>query len=105
MTSFDEREQGFERKYSHDQEFAFRVKARRNKMVGLWAASHLGLEGADAQRYADSIVAAELQKGGDEEVLSRLTVDLRPKGIERHQVEAEIERATAEAKEQLGAPK
>ncbi len=105
MSSFDEREQSFERKYSREQEFAFRVMARRNKIVGMWAAGLLGLAGPDAERYAASVVAAELQKGGEREVMAKLVADLAPKGVDKAQIDIELQLATDQAKEQLGAPK
>jgi hypothetical protein len=105
MSTLDEREQTFERKYSQEQEFAFRVTARRNKIVGLWAAGHLSLQGPDAERYASSVVAAELQKGGEREVIAKLVADLAPKGIDKARIDAELQQATEQAKEQLGAPK
>ena len=105
MSSFDEREQSFERRYQNDQEFAFKVKSRRNKIAGHWAAGVLGKSGADADAYAASIVAAELGRGGEEHVIAKLVADLAPKGIDRHRVTAELDKAMAQAKVELGAPK
>jgi hypothetical protein len=105
MSSFDEREQGFERKYQHDQEFAFKVRSRRNRIAGHWAAEMLGKSGADADTYAASIVAAEFGKDGEEHVVAKLVADLAVKGIDRHRVVAELEKAFEQAKTELGAPK
>jgi hypothetical protein len=81
MSSFDEREKGFEAKYKHDQETQFKVTARRNKLLGLWAAEQLGLSGAEADAYAKSIVAADFEKPGDEDVLHKVMADLSAKGV------------------------
>lgn len=105
MSSFDEREQGFERKYQHDQEFAFKVRSRRNRIAGHWAATLLGKAGADADAYAASVVAAEFGKEGEEHVIAKLVADLAAKGIDRHRVVAELEKAMEQAKAELGSPK
>ncbi len=105
MSSFDEREQSFERKYQNDQEFAFKVRSRRNKIAGYWAAALLGKQGVEADAYVSSVVAAELGKQGEENVIAKLTTDLAAKGIDRHRVVAELEKALRQAKIDLGAPK
>jgi hypothetical protein len=105
MSSFDEREQSFERKYQNDQEFAFKVKSRRNRIAGHWAAGLLGKSGTEADAYAAAIVAAEFGKDGEEKVIAKLTGDLAGNGIDRHRVVAELEKALAQAKQELGAPK
>ena len=105
MSSFDEREQTFERKYQNDQEFAFKVKSRRNKIAGRWAAAVLGKEGAASDAYVAGVVDAELGKQGEESVIAKLTADLARKGIDRHRVAAELEKALRQAKIELGAPK
>lgn len=107
MSSFDEREKGFERKFQHDQEFAFKVKARRNKLLGLWAAERLGLKGDAAEAYARDVIAADLQKPGDQDVIDKVAGDFANKGVklDAARVRAELERFTAEAKKQLGAPR
>ena len=66
MTFFDDREKGFEAKYKHDQELQFKVFARRNKLLGLWAAQKLGLGGEAAEAYAKDVVKADFSKPGDE---------------------------------------
>ncbi|HEY5209187.1 MAG TPA: DUF1476 domain-containing protein [Stellaceae bacterium] len=102
MSSFDEREKGFERKYQQDQEFAFKVKSRRNRIAGHWAAGILGKNGADADAYAAEIVAAEFQKHGEESVIAKLTADLAAKGLDRDRVLQELEKAMAQARVELG---
>jgi len=105
MSGFDDREQSFERKYQNDQEFAFKVKSRRNKIAGHWAAELLGKKGADADAYAADVVAAEFGKQGEEHVIEKLVKDLAPKGIDRARVVAQLEKALQQAKVELGAPK
>ncbi|HEX7968607.1 MAG TPA: DUF1476 domain-containing protein [Stellaceae bacterium] len=107
MSGFDEREKGFERKFQHDQEFAFKVKARRNRLLGLWAAERLGLKGDAAETYARDIVAADLQKAGDQNVIDKVAGDFANKGIklDATRVRVELDRFMAEAKKQLGAPR
>ena len=80
--SFDEREKGFEAKYKHDQEIQFKVTARRNRLLGLWAAEQLGLSGAEADAYAKSVVVADLEKPGDEDVVKKVLADLSAKGVQ-----------------------
>jgi hypothetical protein len=81
MSTFDEREKGFEAKYKHDQETRFKVTARRNKLLGLWAAEQLGLSGTEAEAYARSVVAADFEKPGDDDVLHKIMTDLSAKGV------------------------
>ncbi len=81
MSTFDEREKGFEAKYKHDQETLFKVTARRNKLLGLWVAEQLGLKGTEAETYAKSVVSADFEKPGDEDVLEKVLADLAAKGI------------------------
>jgi hypothetical protein len=81
MSKFDEREQEFEARYKHDQDLAFKVASRRNKLLGLWAADHLGLTGAEAETYAQDIVAAEFAKPGHAQIVAKLVRDFAAKGI------------------------
>ncbi len=103
MTTFDEREKAFEAKYKHDQDLRFKVIARRNRLLGLWAAGKMGLSGEAAETYARSVVAADFEKPGDQDVVDKVVVDLGAKGVtvDAHQVAREIERLAAIAKEQL----
>ena len=82
MASFDDRQKSFEHKYKHDKELEFKITARRNKLVGLWAAGLFGLSGADADAYAKSVVMADLEKPGDEDIVGKLLADFAAKGIE-----------------------
>jgi len=76
MTTFNDREKGFENKFAHDEEMQFKAAARRNKLLGLWAASLLGKTGADAQAYAMEVVQSDFAEVGHEDVIRKLTTDL-----------------------------
>src|SRR5262245_16921931 len=99
MTTFDKREEGFEKQFAHDEELRFKAMARRNKMLGLWAAGVLGKSGADAEAYAKEVVLAEFEEAGD--VLRKVTKDLQPKGITEQQVRAQMSELLAQAVEQI----
>jgi hypothetical protein len=88
MTSFEDREKGFERKFAHDEELKFRANARRNKLLGLWAAEQLGLAGDDAQAYARAVVKADMEEPGEEDVFRMLRRDFDAKNVEQsdHQI-------------------
>ena len=105
MTTFDEREKSYERKFQHDQELAFRTKARRTKLFGLWVAERLGLAGEAAQAYARDIVAADFGLAGDAAIIARAAEELAKRGaaIDAARLRAELERCAAEAKRQIGA--
>jgi hypothetical protein len=105
VTSFDEREKGFERKFQQEQELAFKVKARRNKLLGLWAAECLGLSGEEAQHYAREVLQSDLERPGSDDIVGKVCTDFAKHGItyDEPRVRAELERCTAEAKKQLGA--
>lgn len=75
MTTFDERKNAFEQKFAHDEELRFKATARRNKLLGLWAADKLGKSGAEAEAYAKSVVVADFEEAGDEDVVRKLKTD------------------------------
>ncbi len=81
MTTFDKREEGFEKKFAIDEEQKFKAEARRNRLLGLWAAAKLGLTGDAASAYAKTIVAAEFGEGGDADVVRKVMGDLAAKGV------------------------
>jgi len=81
MTTFDKREEGFEKKYALDEEQKFKADARRNKLLGLWAAEKLGKSGEAAAAYAKEVIAAEFEEAGDADVVRKVTGDLSAKGI------------------------
>jgi hypothetical protein len=103
MATFDERERGFENKYKRDQELQFKVNARRNKLLGLWAADKMGLKGADAETYAKSVVAADFERPGDDDVIQKVVKDLGVKGVAlgEREVRKELERLLPLAKTQI----
>lgn len=78
---FAKREKSFEAKWAHDEEAHFKVFARRNKLLGLWAAKEMGLSGADADAYAKQVVEADFEKPGEEDVFAKLRADLDAKGV------------------------
>jgi hypothetical protein len=81
MTTFDKREEGFERKFALDEEQKFKAEARRDKLLGLWIAEKLGLSGDAAAAYAKEVVIADLEEAGDEDVVRKVSKDLADKGI------------------------
>ncbi|TAJ25534.1 MAG: DUF1476 domain-containing protein [Reyranella sp.] len=103
MTTFDDREKAFEKKYEHDQELQFKVNSRRNKLLGLWAAGLLGKSGADAEAYAKEVVMADFEKPGDTDVVHKLMKDLAAAGkpMEDHTIRKQSERLVEEAKKQV----
>jgi hypothetical protein len=103
MTTFDKREEGFEKKFAHDEELKFKAYARRNKLLGLWAAGVLGKSGADAEAYAKEVVLADFEESGDSDVLRKVTKDLEPKGIAEQQVRAKMTELLAAAVAQIQA--
>jgi len=81
MTTFDKREEGFEKQFAHDEELKFKATSRRNKLLGLWAAEKLGLSGADADAYAKEVVMSDFDEAGDDDVLRKVRKDLEAKGV------------------------
>jgi hypothetical protein len=81
MTTFDKREEGFEKKFAHDEELKFKAEARRNKLLGLWVAEKLGLSGDAANEYAREVVAADFEEAGDGDVVRKVMRDLGAKGV------------------------
>jgi hypothetical protein len=78
-TSFDKREEGFEKQFAHDEELRFKATARRNKLLGLWIAEKLGMSGTDADAYAKSVVMADFEEAGDDDVFRKIRKDLDDK--------------------------
>ena len=105
MTSFDKREEGFERKFAHDEELRFKASARRNKLLGLWAAEKLGITGAEAEAYAKSVVKADFAEAGDEDVFRKIKSDFDAKGVAEsdHQIRRTMNELLAKAIEQIQA--
>jgi hypothetical protein len=80
-TTFDKREEGFEKKFAHDEELRFKATARRNKLLGLWAAEKLGLSDADADAYAKSVVLADFEEAGEHDVFRKIRKDFDDKKV------------------------
>ena len=81
MSTFDKREEGFEKKFAHHEELKFKANARRNKLLGLWAAEKLGLSGPEADAYAKSVVIADFEEPGDNDVFKKIRQDFDGKGV------------------------
>jgi hypothetical protein len=81
MTTFDKREEGFEKQFAHDEELKFKANARRNKLLGLWAAEKLGMTGVDADAYAKAVIMADFEEPGDNDVFKKIRQDFDAKGV------------------------
>lgn len=105
MTSFEDREKSFERKFALDEELRFRSTARRNKLLGLWAAEKMGLSGDDAQAYAREVVKADLEEPGDEDVFRKIRTGFDEKSVDQsdHQIRRAMMDLLAEAVRQIEA--
>lgn len=103
MTGFDDREKGFEAKYRHDQEIQFKVTARRNKLLGLWAADLMGITGETAEAYARDVIASDFEEPGDDDVVRKVLADLTANGVDasEHKIRMEMEKFENQAREQI----
>jgi hypothetical protein len=102
MTTFDKREEGFEKKFAHDEELKFKATARRNRLLGLWAAAVLGKTGADADAYSKEVVAADFEEAGDDDVVRKVAKDLAGKASEP-EIRSKMQELLAEAVKQIQA--
>ncbi|MGA9252849.1 MAG: DUF1476 domain-containing protein [Roseobacter sp.] len=100
MTTFDDRENAFENKYAHDAEMQFKAEARRNKLLGLWAAELLGKSGSDAEDYAKEVVKSDFEEAGHEDVYRKVSGDLGDKADEAT-IRSQMAAFLVEAKRQL----
>lgn len=107
MTTFDKREEGFEKKFALDEEQKFKVLARRNRLLGLWAAQKLGITGDAANTYAKEVVAAEFEDAGLDGVVRKLLRDFAAKGVDvtEQAIRAEMDTLLTQAAEQVKAGK
>lgn len=105
MTTFDKREEGFEKKFALDEELLFKAGARRNKLLGLWAAEKLGLSGAEAEAYAKAVVMADFAEAGDEDVFRKVRADFDAKAVAQsdQQIRQAMDQLMATAVEQIKA--
>ncbi|HEU5285981.1 MAG TPA: DUF1476 domain-containing protein [Sphingomicrobium sp.] len=103
MTTFDDRERAFETKYAHDEELRFRVIARRNRLLGAWAARLMGLSDAEADAYAKDVIRADFEEAGDEDVIRKLLGDLTAAGVDTDdsRIREALEHKEAEARRQI----
>jgi hypothetical protein len=103
MSTFNERERAFETKYARDQDMQFRIVARRNKLLGLWAANLMGLSQAEADSYASDVIRADFEEAGDEDVVRKVLGDLTSAGVDCDDVRIReaLAHKTVEARRQL----
>jgi hypothetical protein len=103
MTSFEDRERAFEAKFARDEELQFRITARRNKLLGLWAAERMGLTAEETDAYAKSVVQADFEEAGDEDVVRKLFADLVSAGVDVDEgtVRAALDAKAVEARRQF----
>lgn len=103
MAIFDDREKSFEQKFRHDSELEFKISARRNKLLGLWVAGQMGLTGEEAEAYAKTVVMADLEKPGDEDVVEKVMADVKAKGVDlsEHRLRKRMTELLAEARAQV----
>lgn len=100
MSTFDDRENAFEAKFAHDSEMQFKAEARRNKLLGLWAAGLLGKSGDDAEAYAKEVVLSDFEEAGHEDVYRKVAGDLGDKADEQT-IRNQMAKLMAEAKAQM----
>src|SRR5262245_41312885 len=107
MESFERRKDGFERKFAHDEELRFKAMARRNRMLGHWAAEKLGLSGADADAYAKDVVKADFEAPGDEDVFRKIRTDFDAKNValSDHQIRRTMDELLVQAADQIQSEK
>ena len=103
MTDFKDRERGEEAKFAHDEDMAFRIVARRNRLLGQWAASKMGLTAEETEAYAKEVVQAEFEEAGDEDVIRKVLGDLTSAGcdVDEAAVRAALDEKAVEARRQL----
>jgi len=103
MANFDERKDAFEKKFAHDETLKFKASARRNKLLGHWAAGLMGLSGEKAEEYAKSVIKADFEEAGDEDVFRKVKADLAAAGVDQsdHQIRRHMEEFMAEAIRQI----
>ena len=103
MTTFDNRQRDAEKKFEHDEELRFKASARRNKLLGLWAAEKLGLDGAEADAYAKEVVLSDFERPGDEDVLEKVLEDFQTKGVDvdGQKIRVEMDRLMPIATQQI----
>jgi len=103
MTTFDKRQEGFEKKFAHDEELRFKATARRNKLLGLWAAEKMGLTGAEADAYAKEVVRSDFEEAGEDDVFRKIRKDFDAKKVSQsdHQIRRTMDELMSKAMDQL----
>jgi len=103
MSGFDDRERAFEKKYEKDQELQFKATARRNRLLGLWAAGLMGITGEAAEAYAKEVVKADFEKPGEDDVVDKVMADFKTKGVAQseHQIRRKMDELLGVAKQQI----
>ncbi len=103
MNTFDQRKDGFEKKFAHDEELQFKAQARRNKLLGLWAADLMGITGDDADAYAKEVIKADFEEAGDDDVFRKVRADFDAKNVDQsdHQLRRTMDELLATAMEQI----
>jgi len=103
MTTFEDRERAFETKYARDQEMQFRIVARRNRLLGQWAAHLMGLSQAESDAYASDVIRADFEEAGDEDVIRKVVGDLTSAGVDcdEARIREALAHKTVEARRQL----
>lgn len=103
MANFDERKDSFEKKFAHDETLKFKAGARRNKLLGHWAAGLMGLSGDKAEEYAKSVIKADFEEAGDDDVFRKVKADLAAAGVEQsdHQIRRHMDEFMAQAIQQI----
>ena len=103
MSTFDDREKGYENKFVHDENLRFRANARRNKLLGLWAAEKMGMTGDDAAEYAKAVVKADFEEPGEEDVFRKIRADFDANNVAQsdHQIRRTMEELMGEAVRQI----
>jgi hypothetical protein len=99
MTTFDKREEGFEKQFAHDEALKFKATARRNKLLGRWAAEKLGLTGAEAEAYAKAVVLSDIEQASEDSLFRKLRTDFDAKGVtlSDHQIRRTMDELMAKA--------
>lgn len=103
MSGFDKREEAFEKRFVHDEEMRFKARARRNRLLGLWASEKLGLEGSAADEYARELVRVDFEEAGDDNVFGKIRADFDAMGVDQsdHQIRRRMEELMQTAIDQI----
>ena len=101
MSSFDDREKNFEKKFAHDEELQFKISARRNKYLGQWASQILGYDQEKEKEYIQSVIKADFEEAGDEDVFRKIKVDLKDHNISDEEIRRKMDELNEKAKSEF----